>query len=146
MEQIVKYIVPLLNTKDVASLWVTNKTMFEILLEYMESKRITHHKYLLQCDIDHMNVKAKIINNMSSTNQIAHNIMFEYLILCYKHWFDISNDQETRKKLIIPTSNVFDNFMNERGVTMEEVFPTPKYIVWHYDNHTRKSRYYATII
>ena len=133
------------NTSDIIHFWITDKKNFQILLPLVEKK---YKQYVeeqhLNIVVD-MNFKAKLIDEFSTCTPLVRNTMFEYIIMCYEHWYILSYNNKLMKKLFIPNSKVFNEFLSEKTIKISKIFHQPFTHCTMYHRPSKSISYFRTL-
>lgn len=128
-----------LDTVDVATMSLTcidaymksHAPLTDRYLEYIKSDA-----YARQV-IRHTNQMGRIIQEMKMECAPSTNVMFEYVMTCYKNW---NLFLEHKDKLFVPTNPAFIQFCKEHHIDIDQIIPD---VVIHYTHVHRPTKSYA---
>ena len=133
------------NTHDMINFWITNKTIFQILLPLIENKYKEFLEDQYRIIVNDMNFKAKLIEEFSICTPLVRNTMFEYVIMCYEHWYLFSYNNNLKKELFIPKSVVFNDFLCEKSIDINKIFHDPFTHCTLYHRPSKSISYFRTL-
>lgn len=133
------------NTSDIIHLWRVNKTNFQVLLPMVEKKYKEYVEEQQWNIVTHMNFKAKLIDEFSTHTPLVRNTMFEYIIMCYEHWYILSYNNNLRNKLLIPNNKLFNDFLREKSIEINKIFHEPFTHCTSYHRPSKSISYFRTL-